>query len=67
MTPRQIADAVVCAVGDAQREYKDLPHEEMRVRMADAVLDTLREHGIDLMLSEQADDRGQFSTVVRMT
>jgi hypothetical protein len=48
-TPRQVADHIVCAVLDANHEYRDRDAGERAVRVSDAVLEALRDCGVHLV------------------
>ena len=52
-SPRAIAEAIIRAVGDAEREHRDEPEAERGIRVADAVLEELADMGIRLVLVEE--------------
>lgn len=52
VTPRQIAESVVCAVLDAAMVCRHEPQAMQQIKLADAVLDALKDCGIELVIVE---------------
>ncbi|MFA5945117.1 MAG: hypothetical protein WC876_11705 [Candidatus Thermoplasmatota archaeon] len=45
-SPRQLAEAVVCAVLDASEDLKGVDRSTRTLRLADEVIDVLLQHGV---------------------